>query len=371
MYTQLGDILSHIQAVDKSLWPVAQAHLDSLTKPQGSLGYLEHVAAQIFCIQKGHVPLRVDPVRMFTVAGDHGVVAEGISPFPQAVTRQMVHNFLDDGAAINVLCRSNQVDLHVVDAGCVGGAFSPHAKLIDRRLGEGTANFTLAPAMDTSVCIKGLLHGIALAEDAAKQGYQAIGIGEMGIGNTTAATALFCAFLQLDPHNIAGPGAGSDAAGISHKARVVAKALALHKDALNICASEEQWQQWKQGVRILAHVGGFEIAVMAGIALGAAKVGCMVLVDGFISTAAYVAARHICPQVEGYAILSHNSAEPGYIAVLEALGSVQPLLHLQLRLGEGTGAALAVPLLRAAVAVYNTMATFSQAGVAEKVCTPI
>ncbi len=367
MYTQLNTILSHIQEVDKSLRPVAQAHLDNLTKPRGSLARLEDVATQIFCVQKGRTPLCIDPVRMFTVAGDHGVVAEGISPFPQTVTRQMVHNFLHDGAAINVLCRSAQIDLHVVDAGCVGGAFSSHDKLIDRRLGEGTANFTLAPAMDIQTCIKALLYGIALAEDAAKEGYRALGIGEMGIGNTTAATALFCAFLHLDPHTVAGPGAGSDAAGVSHKAKVVAKALALHKDALCLSTTTQQEQQ---GVAILAHVGGFEIAVMAGIALGAAKTGCMVLVDGFISTAAYVAARHICPKVEEYAILCHSSAEPGYIAVLEALASAQPLLHLQLRLGEGTGAALAVPLLRAAVAVYNDMATFGQAGVAEEICTP-
>ncbi len=354
----LSTLLAEIKPINISLETAARAHLDNLTKPQGSLARLEDLAAKIYCIQNANKKLIVDPVRMFTVAGDHGIVAEKIASFPQEVTRQMVLNFLAGGAGINVLCREAKIELSVVDAGCVGGAFEPHEKLIDLRLGDGTKNFAKEPAMSRELCIKALCNGIALAEDAAKKGYKTIGIGEMGIGNTTPATAIFCAVLGLDPKDVTGPGAGATPELLANKALVIKNALALHNDAI------------KQGdaIDLLALVGGFEIATMAGIVLGAAKAGCILMVDGFISTAAYVAARNICQAVEGYCILSHASAEPGYVLVTEALGGVDPLLHLNLRLGEGTGAALAVHILRSAAAIYNDMATFGDAGVTGETC---
>ncbi len=363
METLLTNTIARIYPVDKSLEQAATAHLDNLTKPQGSLARLEDVAKRVYCIQGGQQPLRVDPVRMFTVAGDHGVVEENISLFPQAVTRQMVLNFLQGGAGINVLCRTANITLSVVDAGCVGGPFAPHDKLIDKRLGEGTKNFAKEPAMDRATCIKALCYGIGLATDAMAEGYTTIGIGEMGIGNTTPATALFSHILSLSPQDVAGPGAGASLEGVQHKAAVVAKALQLHAPTL----------EKADGIDVLATLGGFEIAIMAGIALGAARSGMILMVDGFISTAAYVAARHICPHVDGYAILSHASAEPGYAHVLAALEKqgtkALPLLHLDLRLGEGTGAALAVPLMRSAVNIFNDMATFDSANVSNTPCS--
>ncbi len=357
MQNALDKIISNIKPVNFNLKQNAQAHLDNLTKPQGSLARLEELAAQIYCIQNAPNQIVVDKARMFTVAADHGIVAEKIASYPQEVTRQMVLNFLAGGAGISVLCKLNQIDLSVVDSGCVGGPFQAHESLIDLRLGDGTANFAKEPAMSRQLCLKALHNGFELATDAAKKGYKTIGIGEMGIGNTTAATAIFCAIFNLDPKHVAGPGAGASAELIAHKAEVIKEALNLHS---NILSSGD-------GIDILACVGGFEIATMAGIILGAAHNGCILVVDGFISSAAYVAARHICPEVEGYCILSHTSAEPGYTHILKELNTT-PLLNLGLRLGEGTGAAIAIPLLRAAATIFNDMATFSDAGVTGETC---
>ncbi len=351
-----------IRPVDISLAVEAQKHLDSLTKPQGSLGRLEALATRFFCIQGGVTPIKTEKVRFFTVAGDHGVVDEGIAAFPQAVTRQMVQNFLHGGAGINVLCRAHNIDLSVVDAGCVGGAYPVHPSLIDKRVGDGTANFTKEAAMSRNVCETALANGFALATEAAEQNYDIIGIGEMGIGNTTAATALFCAYLGLLPVDVAGAGAGASPEGIAHKARVVQGALALHADAL------------KKGdaIDILAYVGGFEIATMAGIILGTAAAKKAVLIDGFIATSAYVAAVHICPHAQDYCFLTHYSAEQGYMHVLAALhadkGEKAPFIDLGFRLGEGTGAAVAVPFFRSAAAIFNNMATFEDAGVSGAPC---
>ncbi len=371
MYQQLQNTIAHISPVNKELIPKAQAHLDNLTKPQGSLARLEDVAKRLYCIQDGPKKLCADPACMFTVAGDHGIVAEKVASFPQEVTRQMVQNILAGGAGISVLCKSNAIDLQVVDAGCVGGAFPPHSCLIDKRLGHGTKNFAKEPAMTHDTCIEALCHGIDIATEAAGKGYKILGIGEMGIGNTTPATALFCAYLDLAPKNITGPGAGASPEAIHHKALVIDKALALHGPILKK-KTQKAKEASEHAIDILATVGGFEIAIMAGMALGAAKQRMILMVDGFISTAAFTAALHICPAVADYAILSHASAEPGYTHVIKALESKQcdalPLLHLGLRLGEGTGAALAVPLVRAAAAIFNDMATFSQAQVTGEPC---
>lgn len=355
MPDQLALLCRDVRPVDEGLHSRAQARLDNLTKPRGSLGRLEDLAARLFCIQSGRAPLRVDPALMYTVAGDHGVAEEKVSPFPQAVTRQMVHNFLKGGAAINALCSSTGMDLKVVDAGCAGGPFTPHPMLVDLRQGDGTANFVHGPAMDMETCRAALLGGAKLAARAADSGYFCLGVGEMGISNSTTATALFCAYLGLEPEKTVGPGAGSGPDVVLRKARAIRAAMRANAAAM------------RDPLACLAALGGFEIAVMAGIMLGGARAGLPVLVDGFISTAAFVAARALCPAVADYCFLSHASAEPGFAPVMAELG-LTPLLHLGMRLGEGTGAALALPLLRAAAAVYNDMATFAQAGVAEESC---
>lgn len=351
MSAALRELLAAITPVDATLFPVAQAHLDNLTKPRGSLGRLEELAARLFAIRGGKAPV-VDPARIYVCAGDHGVAAEGVSLFPQEVTRQMVANFLAGGAGINVLADTAGIELRVVDAGCLGEPFPSHPRFAGARVASGTANLAAGPAMSRVTCEKALLLGAALAAEAAASGVMALGTGDMGIANTTPSTALFCAYLGLEPETVTGPGTGLDASGVARKAAVVAKALRLHCETVSS----------GDPVAILAALGGLEIACLAGLVLGAAAQKLPIAVDGFISTAAYVAARAIAPAVADYACISHASAEPGYAPIMHALGQ-KPLLDLGLRLGEGTGAALALFLMRAAANVYNDMATFAAAGV--------
>ena len=340
----------------------AQAHLDDLTKPQGSLGRLEDLAQRLYAMSGGQAPISVSPAIMLTVAGDHGVADQGVSPFPKAVTRQMVQNFFNNGAGVNVLCRTSGMDLRVVDAGCDGGPYEPHAILIERRLGDGTADMSQGPAMSRETCLQGLRMGVELAQQLADEGYRCLGVGEMGIANSTAGTALYCTLLNMSPEQMTGPGAGANADMVRHKTEIVRKALAVNEPML------------RDGdpINALAAVGGYEIVLMAGLMLGAASRRLPVLVDGFICSAAYVAALHICPQLADYAVLSHASAEPGHVRALSKLTGGEsrnnPLLHLSFRLGEGTGGAVAYHLLRCAAAMYNDMATFSSAGVAGKTC---
>ena len=334
----------------------AQQRLDSLTKPQGSLGRLEALARRLYAMRQGQLPLQVSPALMLTVAADHGVAAQRVSPFPQAVTRQMVMNFLQGGAAVNALCSCAGMDLRVVDAGCIGGPFPPHPMLLDRHLGEGTADLSKGPAMSRKTCLAAIRNGMALAREAAGQGYACLAVGEMGIANTTAATALYCALLQLAPEAVAGPGAGARPEMVRRKATVVSQALTLH--AATIANGDP--------IGILAALGGFEIAVICGIMLGAGMERLPVLVDGFICGAAYAVALALAPAVADYAILAHASAEPGHAAVMKFLAreaEQAPLLQLGLRLGEGTGAVLAWQLLRGAAAFFNEMATCDTAGV--------
>lgn len=351
MSRTLSDVLAAIRPVDQALFPVAKAHLDNLTKPRGSLGRLEELAVRLFAISGGQ-PLVVDPARIYVCAGDHGVAEAGVSLFPQEVTRQMVANFLAGGAGINVLAATAGIDLRVVDAGCLGEPFPAHPRFVGARVASGTANFLNGPAMSREICVKALLLGVSLADQAAAEGIKALGTGDMGIANTTPSTALFCAYLGLSAVDITGPGTGLDAHGVARKAEVIDKGLAVHRD---VVAGGDP-------VAILAALGGLEIACLAGLVLGAAANRLPIAVDGFISTAAYTAARAICPTVADYAVLSHASAEPGYAAIMSAMGQ-KPLLDLGLRLGEGTGAALALFLLRASANVYNDMATFAAAGV--------
>ena len=345
-----------ISHVDSELLKQAQERLDSLTKPRGSLGRLEEIARRLYAIHEGQTPLLVSPAILYTVAADHGVARKHVSAYPQAVTRQMVQNFLNDGGAINAICAANDITLCLVDAGCVGGAFATsNPMLLEHRLGEGTNDFTVEPAMSRATALDAVAYGVSLAREASFDGAQCLAIGEMGIGNTTSATALFAAFMDFDPAEITGTGTGLTPEGHRHKIAVLRQALDLHKDRL---AKGDP-------IDVLACLGGFEIAVMCGLLLGGASEHLPVLVDGFIATAAYVVGHTICPTLSEYAFLTHASAEVGYAKIMERLRE-QPLLSLSMRLGEGTGAAVAYPLLRAACAIFNSMATFTQAGISTK-----
>ena len=351
MEDKIRATLSNIAAPQQGEPAQGLARLADLTKPLGSLGRVEDLALTLWRIQ-GRLPLSVDPARIYTVAGDHGVAAQGVSPYPQAVTRQMVLNFLNNGAAINVFCNTAGVDQVVVDAGCLGEAFAPHPKLLARRIKNGTDDFSLAPAMSRAEALRCLALGIELAEDAAAEGLACLGTGEMGIANTTPATALYCAYLGFTPESIVGPGAGLAPGQLKHKAEVIAAGLKLHQATLRA----------GDPIAVLAALGGLEIAVLAGLVLGAAAVRLPIVIDGFISTSAAVAALAMAPLARDYCVFSHGSAEPGHKRVLDALDAA-PLLDLGMRLGEGTGAALGIFLLRCAANMFNDMATFSQAGV--------
>lgn len=353
MRKQLDSLILDITPVDESLRPKGQAHLDDLTKPQGSLGRLEELALRLFLIRGGTAP-SVDPAVIFTCAGDHGVAAEGVSLFPQEVTRQMVQNLVNGGAGINVLARQAGAELIVVDAGSVGGTYPEHPRLVQAKVAPGTANMAKGPAMTMEQCIKALTLGANLAADAAGRGCRALGTGDMGIANTTPSTAMYCAYLGLSPQEITGPGTGLDVNGVSRKASVIARCLEVNRAAV----------ESGDPLAVLTALGGFEIACLTGLILGAAANKMAVLVDGFISTAACVAAMKLAPAVTDYCFFSHSSAEPGHQAVMNALGS-KPVLDLELRLGEGTGAAMALMILRCAAAIFNEMATFSQAGISQ------
>ncbi|MBF0480581.1 MAG: nicotinate-nucleotide--dimethylbenzimidazole phosphoribosyltransferase [Desulfovibrionaceae bacterium] len=351
MRSKLFEVIDAIEPVDRGLAAPGQARLDDLTKPRGSLGRLESLALQLYMIQGGGAPAAY-PARIYTCAGDHGVAAEGVSLFPQEVTRQMVHNFMSGGAAINALAGAAGVDLKVVDAGCLGDDFAEHPNLIRGKIGRGAANIAAGPAMSEDDCVRALLLGVSLAGQARAEGYRSLGTGDMGIANTTPSTALYCAYLGLSPLEIAGPGTGLAPEAVKAKAAVIERALAANREAV----------AGGDALNALAALGGYEIACLAGLTLGAAANKMAVAVDGFISTAAYVAAWKMCPAVADYAVFAHASAEPGHAKVLAALG-IKPLFDLEMRLGEGTGAALALFTLKCAAAVFNEMATFSSAGV--------
>lgn len=351
--SDFNKIVREVPEVDKALEAKARYRLDNLSKPRGSLGKLEDLAVKMFAASGGRIP-EADPARIYTVAGDHGVFDENVSFFPQEVTRQMVENFLRGGAGINVLAQTSGVDLVVVDAGCVGGSFPEHPKLLQRKIAEGTENIARGPAMSEENCLRALMLGVSLADEAHEEGVRTLGTGEMGVSNTTPSTALYCACLGLDPELITGPGGGISQEQVKHKITVVERALAANAEAV------------KSGnpLTILSALGGYDIATLVGLILGGAKNRQMVCIDGFISTAAYTLAAKFCPEVGNYSILSHASAEPGYAQVVEALGK-KPVLHLGMKLGEGSGAALTMFMLRAAANVYNDMATFEEAGVTD------
>ncbi|MDF0729975.1 nicotinate-nucleotide--dimethylbenzimidazole phosphoribosyltransferase [Pseudomonas entomophila] len=329
----------------------ARARQQQLTKPAGSLGQLEAVAVTLAGLQGRERP-SLERVAISIFAGDHGVVEEGISAYPQAVTGQMLRNFVGGGAAISVLARELQATLEVVDLGTI----DPELQLPGvhhLRLGAGTANFTRQPAMTEVQWEAALAAGRASAQRAAEQGAQLFIGGEMGIGNTTAAAALASALLGCPASALSGPGTGLDSAGVRHKVEVIERALALHGLRAD------------QPAHALACVGGFEIAALAGAYLACAQQGIAVLVDGFICSVAALVAVRLNPGCRTWLLFAHQGAEPGHRALLAAL-EAEPLLALGLRLGEGSGAALAVPLLRLACALHGQMATFAEAAVADR-----
>ena len=317
------------------------------TKPVGSLGVLETLALQLGLIQQS-VTVQVSKPTIVVFAADHGVVEEGVSAYPQSVTWQMVENFLAGGAAINVFARANDCALQVVDAG-VKHDFGARAHLVDRKVGYGTANFARQSAMSAAECASAMEHGMRIV---AELDGNVIGFGEMGIGNTTAAAALMHKLTGVPVADCVGAGTGLAPDGVLHKQHVIESAVATHAGVDDPLA-------------ILATFGGFEIAMIAGAMLKAADRRMVLLIDGFIVTSALLVAARIAPAILDYCVFAHCSDEQGHRRMLAHLGA-RPLLDLGLRLGEGTGCALALPLLRAAAAFLCEMATFESAQVSGK-----
>nr|WP_237170117.1 nicotinate-nucleotide--dimethylbenzimidazole phosphoribosyltransferase [Pandoraea faecigallinarum] len=341
----------------------ALAHaIDSKTKPPGSLGALERVAHRIGRIQQSTMP-ELTRAAMLVFAGDHGIVAEGVSPYPQAVTAQMVLNFLRGGAAINVFCRANGIEMEVINAG-VAWDFPPHASLVDIPVARGTRNFLEAPAMTREQLEAALTAGAARVVTHASRGTRMIGFGEMGIGNTSSAACLMQRLTGLPLSVCVGRGTGVDDAGLARKTAILERALAAHPSGGGSPAGGDA-PHAPDALDTLATFGGFEIAMMTGAYLAAAKLGLVIVVDGFISTAALLVASRVSPAVLDYCVFAHASGEAGHRAMLDSLGA-EPILQLGLRLGEGTGAALAMPLIQAAAAFLREMATFEGAGVSDR-----
>lgn len=333
-------------SLDSNALAKAEARQTVLTKPPGALGRLESLAIRLAGMQ-GRVKPVIDAVQIVVFAADHGVVAEGISAFPQVVTYEMIKNFANGGAAINVLARSLDAQLTVVNLGTVVEA-GELPGVVNSIIAAGTENMVTAAAMS----VDQLSQALECGRDQVDLASQLFIGGEMGIGNTTAAAAVCCALLEAAPEQMAGPGTGLDQDGVSHKARVIGKALALHANDMN------------DGMGVLRHVGGFEIAALTGAYIHCAQQGVAVLVDGFISSTAALCASRICAGSENWFLYSHRSAEPGHDKILSALGA-DPILDLGMRLGEGSGAAVAATVLRQACALHGEMATFAEAGVSD------
>jgi nicotinate-nucleotide--dimethylbenzimidazole phosphoribosyltransferase len=343
--------LNPCKPIDAQAVEQAEARQQQLTKPAGSLGRLESVAVQLAGLQ-GQVKPSLDQLWIAIFAGDHGVVAEGVSAFPQEVTGQMLHNFVNGGAAISVLARQLGASLEVVDLGTVTPSLNlPGVRHLN--VGPGTKNFVNGAAMTAAQGGQALQAGRDAVQRAVATGAQLFIGGEMGIGNTTAASALACALLDCPVMHLTGPGTGLNAAGVSHKAQVIERALALHS------------AQRGDALQTLFNLGGFEIAALVGAYLACAQEGVAVLVDGFICSVAALVAVRLNPECRQWLLFGHRGAEPGHRHVLETLNA-EPLLDLGLRLGEGSGAALAVPLLRLACDLHGQMATFAEAAVADR-----
>ena len=345
------DTVSRIQPADPRLLALAQARLDRLTKPIGSLGRLEELAARYVMIT-GELKPKVPAGAVFTFAADHGVTVEGVSAYPSAVTPQMVLNFLRGGAGVNVLARHAGLEVRVVDIG-VDFDFEAVPGLIHKKVMPGTKNFMKESAMSPAQAEQALQVGIELATEAVQQGIGLIGTGEMGIGNTTASSAITAVMTGRPVSEVTGRGTGIDDARHAHKIDVIQQALAFHRlDSTD-------------AMKVLAKVGGLEIGGLAGLMLGAAAARVPIVLDGFIAGAAALIAVGLQPRCKDYLIASHRSVELGHQAILDHLG-LKPLFDLDLRLGEGTGACLGMSLVFAAIKILTEMATFDEAGVSER-----
>lgn len=342
-------VLDGIGPVSAEARKTAQARLDSLTKPPGSLGRLEELAAR-YCAARGSAMPALRRKRICCFAADHGVARQGVSAFPSEVTAQMVRNMLAGGAAINALARLAGAELAVVDVG-VADPLEGAEGLVRRKVRLGTADMSEGPAMSPEEAEAAVAAGVEMAESAAADGVDILGTGDMGIANTTASTALFAAYLGIPAAEITGSGTGIDERRRRHKAAVIERALSVNRERLAAGA-----------LQTLAAVGGLEIAAICGLCLGGAANKIPVAVDGFISTAGAVAAIKMNERVADYLFFSHLSQEQGHAAVMSALGA-RPILALDMRLGEGTGAALAIIMVEAALRIYAEMATFESADV--------
>jgi len=349
LFDQLQKLTASILDLDEEAIAQIQVRLDSLTKPQGSLGQLEHLAKQLGGIQRTSKP-KIQKKAVLTMAGDHGVVEEGVSAFPQEVTPQMAYNIMNGGAAINVLARQANAEVFLTD---VGIAFPIDGNIIHQRVANGTQNMVKGPAMSRHEALQALLAGAEVAEQKIREGYNLFATGELGIGNTTPSSAIVALLTNSSIEDVVGRGTGIDDDGVIRKRRAIEKAIEVNKpdtaDALDV----------------LAKVGGLEIAAIAGSILQAAASHVPIVVDGFISTAGALIAAKLAPKCAAYMIPSHGSVEIGHRKALAGLG-LDPVLNLNMRLGEGTGAALTFYLVEASLHILEEMATFADAGVSEK-----
>ena len=346
----LNRTLKAIKPLDNSAMDKAQQRQDSLTKPHGSMGRFEELSIQIAGI-RGKLVSEFKHKAVITMAADHGVVAEGVTLYPQEVTKQMVFNFLDGGAAINVLARHIGARVVIVDMGVIGG-FEPLPGLLCKMIDFGTMNMAKGPAMNQQQAMDTLEYGIEVVEDEINKGLDIIGTGDMGLGNTTASSAIFAAISGYPVDKVTGRGTGVDDEQLAHKVDVIKQALSVNNP------------DSKDPMDVLARVGGFEIGGLAGVILAGAAHRIPVVIDGFISGAAALIAIGLSPQVKDYLIPAHVSAEAGHRLMLDFMG-LKPLLDLNMRLGEGTGAAIGISLAEAAVKILGQMATFADAGVSE------
>ncbi|MBW1636791.1 MAG: nicotinate-nucleotide--dimethylbenzimidazole phosphoribosyltransferase [Deltaproteobacteria bacterium] len=345
----LSKLIREIKPLDQTIRDRAQKKVDLKTKPLGALGRIEELAVQLSTIKKDLNP-KVECRRMFVFAGDHGVVEEGVSAFPSRVTVQMVENFLNGGAAINGFCHQYDIELSIIDMG-VNGNFDNHPQLINKKVAYGTRNFAVQKAMTSEEAIQSIENGARAFLEKNKTGRcDLIGVGEMGIGNSSSATAIISGASGLAPSQVAGRGTGVDDKGLEHKTEVIARALALHQP------------ERKNGLDLLSKVGGYELGGICGAVLAAASEDCCVVLDGIISTAAGLLACLICPDVKNYLIAGHKSVETGQRAALDIMG-LEPVIDLDLRLGEGTGAAITMNLVDLACRMMREMASFDDAGV--------
>ena len=347
----LEELILNIQPLDKEAMEAARARQNQLTKPRGSLGRLEEIGVHMAGITGSAKPVIRNKV-ITTMAGDHGVVAEGVSAYPSEVTAQMVLNFLHGGAAINVLGSQLGARVVVADLG-VKAEFNAHPRLVNKKIARGTGNIAREPAMSSPQARQALEAGIAIVDNEARQGLDILVPGDMGIGNTTPSAAIAAVFTGAEPDQVVGRGTGVDDRGMQRKRAAVQSALEVNQP------------DPENGLDVLAKVGGFEIGGLTGAILRAASLRVPVVIDGYISTAAAMLAVSLAPETRHYLFSAHRSQELGHQLMLDWL-ELDPLLDLNLRLGEGTGAALAVHLIEAACRIQSDMATFQEAGVSDK-----